>query len=176
MGRLVDRKGINELYTAFDELYHEDTDIRLLMVGSVEKQQIADKDLIAKYNNHPGIIMVGKVPFEEVPVHMALMDCFVLPAWWEGFGNVLIQAAAMGIPIISTHSTGCSNAVSDGYNGVLVKPIKNAKVIKEAMDNMKGNKEEAAVYGDNGIQWARNFEPIIIWQGLEKIYNESENL
>ena len=98
------------------------------------------------------------------------MDVFVLPAWWEGFGNVLVQAAAMGVPVISTTGTGTIDAVSDGYNGILV-PVKNEAKLQEAMEIMMNNDVKRIEFGKKGLLWSKNFKSEIIWENLNKIYN-----
>jgi glycosyltransferase involved in cell wall biosynthesis len=171
LGRIVDRKGINELFQVFNEIYNKNQKARLLLVGPFEMNQIADKKLIDKIDGHSGIINFGKVKQEEVPGFMLAMDVFVLPAWWEGFGNVLVQAAAMGLPVISTTGTGTVDAVSDGYNGILV-PVKNKEKLQNAMEKMMGDKKLRKEYSANGIVWAQNFDRQLIWKGLDKIYNQ----
>jgi glycosyltransferase involved in cell wall biosynthesis len=171
LGRIVDRKGINELFQVFNEIYNKNQNARLLLVGPFEMNQIADKELIEKIDGHPGIINFGKVKQEEVPGFMLAMDVFVLPAWWEGFGNVLVQAAAMGLPVISTTGTGTVDAVSDGYNGILV-PVKNKEKLQDAMEKMMSDEKQRKEYGQNGILWAQNFDRQLIWKGLDKIYNQ----
>jgi len=169
VGRLVDRKGITELYAAFDRFYRENSNIKLLMVGRPYWDQIRDKDIIEKYHNHPGIIMAGLQPPDTIPLFLSVFDAFVLPAWWEGFGNVLIQAAAMGVPIISTQATGCKDAVSDGFNGMLVEPHSPEK-FEKAMRFFYDHRDKIEEYGRNGRIWAKNFQPEIIWKGIEKAY------
>jgi glycosyltransferase involved in cell wall biosynthesis len=170
VGRLVDRKGIKELYTAFDELYTKNNKLRLLVVGPVEYEQISDKTLIDKMNAHPGIIMTGSQ--RNVPLYLSLMDVFVLPAWWEGFGNVLVQAAAMGLPVISTYVTGCKDAVSHNYNGILIKD-KSPDELKNVMLQFYDDSSLRERLGNNGIEWAKNFDSKIIWNGMDKLYQKA---
>lgn len=169
IGSLIDRKGINELYKAFDSLYKEVPNIKLLVAGTICLNEVHDKTLVKKFRNHPGIIMTKPQPQIDIPLFLSLFDVFVLPAWWEEFGNVLIQAAAMGVPIISTQSPGCKDAVRDRYNGVLIEP-KSSELLKEAMYKFYRNPEQIEEFGKNGMTWARNFRPEIIWNGLEKVY------
>jgi glycosyltransferase involved in cell wall biosynthesis len=173
LGRIVDRKGINELYNVFCKIYKENQNTRLLLVGPFERDQISDKNLLEKINRHPGIINVGRVLQDEVPPYILTLNVFVLPAWWEGFGNVLVQAAAMGVPVISTTGTGTIDAVSDGFNGVLVTPKVEAE-LEFAMKNLLYNRETTLQYGRNGLEWAKNFERSIIWNGINKIYTKTE--
>lgn len=168
LGRIIDRKGINELYEAFCELYVKNKNIKLLIVGPFDKSQIKDKNLFEKMSDHPGIVVPGRT--DEVPLFLSIMDIFVLPAWWEGFGNVLVQAAAMGVPVISTFGTGTRDAVSDGYNGILV-PVKNIPNLTNTMEELYVNDSKRKTLGSNGIQWAGNFDNEIIWKGMLDIYN-----
>ena len=167
VGRLVDRKGITEIYHAFNELYQSNQNFKFIFVGGIERGQISDKSLIDKIEAHPGFIYVG--PQYDVPLYLSLMDVFVLPAWWEGFGNVLVQAAAMGLPVISAKATGCRDAVSDGYNGVLISP-KSVQELKEAMMLMYNDAGLREHYGKNGIEWAKNFDSVAIWEEMQKLY------
>ena len=169
LGRIVDRKGINELFEVFCEMYQTNKNMILFLVGPFEISQIKDKSLIEKIENHPGIINYGRVKQEEVPGFILAMNVFVLPAWWEGFGNVLVQAAAMGIPVISTTGTGTVDAVSDGFNGILI-PVKDKKKLKEAMVKLNHETILRQQFGENGKSWAKNFAREIIWQELHKIY------
>lgn len=167
IGRLVDRKGINELYAAFTDLYSQNNKLRMLFVGSPEFGQIHDKNLIDNMRKHPGIILAGFQ--KDVPLYLSIMDVFVLPAWWEGFGNVLVQAAAMGLPVISTTGTGTRDAVSKDYNGLLISP-KSISELFEAMRLLLHDKELRKKLGANGIEWAKNFDSQIIWNGMEELY------
>ncbi len=169
LGRIVDRKGINELYHVFDDLYSHNQNIKLLLVGPIETSQIADKSLVEKINLHPGIINYGKVNQDEVPALMLVMDVFVLPAWWEGFGNVLVQAAAMGIAVISSTATGTIDAVNDGFNGILVA-VKDKNKLKEAMVKLHEDERVRLKLGKNGLFWAKNFDRYMIWNDIHKIY------
>lgn len=172
VGRLIDRKGINELYEAFKKFYEENNSIRLLIVGPIESIQLKkDKSIVDKLKSHPGVILTGRVELEEVPLHMSIMNTFVLPAWWEGFGNVLIQAAAMGVPTISTFALGTQDAVSDKYNGELV-PMYDIDKLLETMRKFYNDDQLREKYAENGIMWSKNFKPEIIWNGMDLIYKK----
>ena len=169
LGRIVDRKGINELFEVFDKIYQTHPEVRLLLVGPFEMTQIADKTLVDKIDAHPAIINYGRVLQEEAPALIMAMDVFVLPAWWEGFGNVLVQAAAMGIPVISTTGTGTIDAVNDGYNGLLI-PIKDKVKLEGAMRQLMIDEKKRHDFGRNGMKWALNFDREVIWEQMHILY------
>jgi glycosyltransferase involved in cell wall biosynthesis len=168
LGRIVERKGFKELLEAFDRIYQMDKNISLLVVGKPYYDQI-DKSIVDFADAHPGIDMIGLVDYEETPYYYSIMDIFVLPAYWEGFGNVLIQAAAIGLPIISTDVTGCKDAVSDQFNGELIQD-KNVDLLTSTMLKFKNNVELRNKYSVNSIEWTKNFDPEIIWNGLNDLY------
>lgn len=169
VGRINDGKGVNELYTVFNELSAQFPEMVLLMIGPYEKSQLKDPEIQSKFENHPNIISLGKISQEEIPLYMTLMDVFVLPSWREGFGNVLIQAAAVNVPVISTTGTGTIDAVHNGFNGILV-PVADVLALKNAMFQLYSNKELREKYGNNGIEWVKNFDQPLIWNEMDKIY------
>jgi len=171
VGRLIDRKGINELYEAFIKLNSKNPNIKLIFVGPAEEEQISDKDFLNKLEDHPDILFLGRQ--FNVPIYMSVMDVFVMPAWWEGFGNTLIQAAAMGLPVISSTGTGCRDAVNDGYNGILVPP-KEVDALMQAMEKLLTDDDQRKELGENGITWSKHFDSTVIWNGMEVLY-ESAN-
>jgi glycosyltransferase involved in cell wall biosynthesis len=113
--------------------------------------------------------MVGLQPLEKVPLYFSIFDMFVLPAYWEGFGNVIIQASAMGIPVLATNVTGCMDAVKNNYSGTLIKS-KSIDALKKGIEKFLSSKKEIKKFGENGKIWAENFKPEIIWAGIDKIY------
>lgn len=169
VGRLVDRKGIRELYEAFSNLYNTNQKLQLLVVGPIEHSQISDTSLIDKMNQHPGIHLVGTQ--KDVPLYLSVMDVFCLPAWWEGFGNVSVQAAAMGLPVIATDVTGSKDAVSKDYNGLLI-PAKSTQLLQKAMMELYNDDVKRKKLGANGIEWAKNFDSKMIWDSMNDLYQK----
>lgn len=167
LGRVIDRKGIKELYEAFCRIYEKDNNNRLLIVGPWDLGQISDKTLYDKMNSHPGIVMPGRT--DNVPLYLSVMDIFTLPAWWEGFGNVVVQAANMGLPVIGSTGTGVVDAVCDGFNGINVES-KNVDALYDAMVLLKDNDELREKFAKNGPVWGQNFKSEVIWQGMDELY------
>jgi glycosyltransferase involved in cell wall biosynthesis len=169
VGRLIDRKGIKELFEAFSNLYSNDDSLRLLIVGPVEYSQLSDTTLFEKMTIHPGILVVGTQL--NVPLYLSIMDVFCLPAWWEGFGNVSVQAAAMGLAVIGTDVTGSKDAVSNGFNGLLI-PAKSTEALQEAMQLLHIDEAKRKQLGLNGLEWAKHFDSKRIWDAMDELYRK----
>ena len=105
----------------------------------------------------------------DVALHFSVMDVFVLPAWWEGFGNVVVQAADMGIAVIGSKGTGVCDAVNDGFNGINV-PVGDVDKLVETMLLLKNDNALREKLAKNGPIWGQNFKPEIIWKGMDKLY------
>lgn len=76
-------------------------------------------------------------------------DIVVLPSYREGLPKSLIEACAIGRPIITTDVVGCRECVVEGYNGVLV-PAKNVDQLASAIVKMVNDRESQLVMGKNG--------------------------
>jgi len=169
VGRLIDRKGIKELVHAFLKVNNEFPDTRLVLVGKKDITQLSDSNILKTIESNPAIIWVGWQ--DNIPLFMSVFDVFVMPAWWEGFGNAYIEAASMNIPVIGSNGTGCIDAVNHNHNGLIVKTKDEEALFKTMMKYYK-NSDLRKEHGANGASWVQNFKQKTIWEGLEKIYIE----
>jgi glycosyltransferase involved in cell wall biosynthesis len=127
VGRLTRDKGIPELIEAFESILRAVPEARLLLVGWFDKSEDAlSADLRARIDAHPRIVRTGFVA-DTAPCYHA-MDVMVLPTWREGFPNVVLEAAASGLPVITTTATGARDAVIAGVTGVLIPPGRPAAI------------------------------------------------
>jgi glycosyltransferase involved in cell wall biosynthesis len=119
VGRLTRDKGVPELIDAFEKVLDSFPAARLLLVGWFDESEDGiSEELRARIDGHPQIIRTGFVR-DTAPYYKA-MDLMVLPTWREGFPNVVLEAAATGIPVITTLSTGSRDAVVPEVTGLLV--------------------------------------------------------
>lgn len=163
VGRVTQHKGVYELMEAFEKLYTENTNLRLIMMGHIK----CDDTFEQKFRTHPGVI---HIPFQEnVPLYMSLFEIFVLPSWREGFPNVPIQAAAMGLPVVVSNATGCVDSVQNEVNG-LVYQVRDTASLYNALKKYIVDPELRQKHGTKGIDWAKQFEQVNIWKGIQKIY------
>lgn len=169
VGRLVDRKGVHEVVTAFERVQRAHPDTLLLMVGPHDLSQLSDPSILRRIDEHPSIRRTGYLP--DAASAMSLMDVLVVPSWWEGFGNVFLEAAAMGVPVVTSNGTGCRDAVLHGFNGTVV-PVRDIAALEGAMRRYVHDPETRASHGRNGQLWAREFLPERIWGGLDALYRD----
>jgi len=122
VGRVTRDKGIGELVAAFETLQRGGRgDLVLLLVGPVEDSpNLMPAHLLRAAESNPAIRFIGYSPQPEK--YLALADFFCLPSYREGFGNAVIEAAAMGLPAVATHIPGLTDSVIDGQTGILVAP------------------------------------------------------
>ncbi|MFK8035745.1 MAG: glycosyltransferase [Hyphomicrobiales bacterium] len=173
VGRLVPRKGIEDLIMAWKKSLRDAyPDTVLLLVGPFEDAQPVSKDIKRTMMKDPRIIAVGKV--DDVAAHLAVMDVFTLPAHWEGFGNVVVEAAAMGLPVVTTTGTGTRDAAKHGFNALLTDP-KDIHQLSCALSQYLDDPNLRAQHGENGIIWAKRFDRQQILQHLYMFYSKMLN-
>lgn len=130
-GRITRDKGHNELFSAFRELNKTDKNTRLLMVGSYDNVETIDKELFDWTQNCPEVIFTGYS--KDVPKMYSAMDVFCSLSYREGFGLVVIEAAAMGLPGIVTDVPGQIDTHVNMETGISV----HAKDVVSVVDAMK---------------------------------------
>lgn len=118
VGRLAVDKGVFDLIYAFRELSPLMSKLELWIVGPDEDGLLHALQECAEGCN-PLIRWLGPTPSPEY--FMALADVLLLPSYREGFGSVVIEAAACGIPTIAYRIDGIIDAVADGSTGLLVE-------------------------------------------------------
>lgn len=167
VGRLVPRKGISELIAAWQALREQYPSAILLLVGPTEDAQPLDSETLAHIDADPRIVTTGKVL--NVAEYYSIMDVFTLPAHWEGFGNVAVEAAAMGVPVVTTTGTGTRDAAKDGYNALLV-PVKDAAALELAIARYFDDPALRIEHGENGRNWAAGFSRQANFEFLHAFY------
>ncbi|HAB28635.1 MAG TPA: glycosyltransferase family 1 protein, partial [Xanthomarina gelatinilytica] len=101
-------------------------------------------------------------------------DAFVLPTFREGFSRVLLEAAAVGLPIISTNVTGVRDFTRHGKEALLVEP-KNSQALAEAMINIATNKELADKLVENALKHVKEFSLENVSKQYITIFNTAIN-
>lgn len=111
VGRLNGEKGVPELMRTFTALAPEFPNLHLLLVGPAEEEF----ELLFRDNSR--VHRIGYTP--AVQEYMAAADVFCLPSHREGFPLVLVEAGAVGLPVVASRIYGITDAVLEGETGLL---------------------------------------------------------
>ena len=133
LGRIMKEKGMDELFAAVRKLRKEngkkqkEQGFVLDLVGFFEEEY---KEQVERLQKDGTVVFHG---FQEDPrPFYAAADCIVLPSYHEGMSNVLLEAAAVGRPVITSNIPGCREAVEHGKTGLLAE-VKSSKSLYLAM-------------------------------------------
>lgn len=153
VGRLGKEKGCNELLEAFRKIKREFPDARLLFVGPIEKKETMNPDLLEYFESCDDIIKTGRV--SHVEKYTSAMDVYVLPSYREGFGMGVVEASAMGVPVVVTQYPGPSSAMEEGVSGYSV-PVKDVDKLTEYIRYFLHNPGAAKHMGAKGREWVES--------------------
>lgn len=136
VGRITEDKGVNELLEAVMKLVTMGGGVSLILLGPNEmKQSVSIKRAVGVLKEK--LIIPGYT--SEPERYMSVSDILVLPSYREGFGSVIIEAAAMSLPTISTNIYGLVDAV--GVDGGIVVPPRDINALMKAIDLLSKNSE-----------------------------------
>jgi len=156
-GRLHRQKGFDLLIEAFADL--DDAKARLVILGEGPEREalealarsrgVADRVLMPGFESHP-------------EKWLAQATLFVLPSRWEGFGHVLVEALAAGVPVVSAWAPhGPADILDDGETGLMV-PTGNTAALGAAMDRLLIDKGLRGRLAEAGSKTAQRFSlPVI---------------
>ncbi len=135
VARMVREKGYLELFQALAGLMPKFPKLYLLQIGGTdrEKADALGPDSAKPYGISDRSRLLGDR--SDVPDLLLLMDILVLPSYREGLPVSLMEAAASGLPIVSTRIRGCREVVADGENGLLVPP-RDAAALAAALEKL----------------------------------------
>jgi len=167
VGRLSREKGLFELAEAFSLI--QNNLAYLLFVGP-DEEDIAH---CLKHITHRCADRVRVVGFTLNPEeYMAASDIFCIPSFREGFGSVVIEAAAVGLPAIGTRISGLVDAIEDGQTGMLV-PVTDIPSLTKAMQVMLEHPETREAMGKQARnRAARLFSADVVYAALNDTYHQ----
>lgn len=156
IGRITRDKGLNELFSATQNLFAMYSDAYLLMIGSNENSDSIDKELYQWSENNNRVIYCGYT--NEVEKYLAAADVYVLPSYREGFGSVVVEAEAMGLSVIVSDIPGPTDAMKKECTGLVVEKG-NVEELQEAMRVLYLDSDLRERYGRAAYEFAvSNFE------------------
>ncbi len=167
VGRLVKQKGIIEFLEAARICKNKNKDFNILLVGPIDsKEDAVPEKFIHQFKDC--ITYLGRRT--DVKELLAISDVFVLPTFYrEGVPRVLLEAAAMGLGIITTDMPGCNDVVQHDWNGYLI-PIKNAEVLADTMMKIATEDAKLKTFGERNLKHVLKFSLDKVLKEYHEVY------
>lgn len=133
--RLLWDKGVGEYVAAARRLHAQGRPIDFLLAGAPDPGNPAavPESVLQEWTREGLIQCLGHV--DDMPALFRSVDAVVLPSYREGLPKGLIEAAAAGLPLITTDVPGCREVVTDGVTGLLV-PARDSDALATAIDRL----------------------------------------
>jgi len=156
VSRLEKRKGLNYLLKAYHQAKKEVPNSRLIIVGpGTRLRNKYEKQVIG--SGLKDVIFVGRVTYDELPRYYKTAHIFCAPATGrESFGIILLEAMAVGKPIIASNVGGYADLVTDGVEGLLVPP-KDEEELARALISLMTDESLRQQMAASGKLKARNY-------------------
>jgi glycosyltransferase involved in cell wall biosynthesis len=170
--RLLWDKGVGEYVAAIRQLRIQGRAIHALLAGTPDPGNPAavPEATIQGWANEGLVVWLGHV--DNMVNLLGSVDVVVLPSYREGLPRSLVEAAACGLPLITTDVPGCREVISDGIDGLLV-PMGDSDALAQAIQRLQDNPEFARQLGDAARLKARSqFDERIVIQRTLAVYAE----
>ena len=166
-------KGHCYLLEAFEQVYAKFPNVTLLLVGDGEERENLEKQS-SKYVSRTAVRFLGKR--KDVPKLLKLSNVFVLPTFFEGMSNAILEAMAAGVIVITTMIKENCELIDNRHTGFLVPP-RDSGAIAEAIVTIINDKpliNKIAISGRKSVL-QKNSMPAIVKQ-INKYYKETQGL
>jgi glycosyltransferase involved in cell wall biosynthesis len=154
-GSLSQRKGLSYLLKAAAILGGR---IELTLLGTKVSEDCAPlNEALGRYR------WIRSLPHAEVLREMSRHDVFVFPSLFEGFGLVILEAMAQGLPVVTTAHTAGPDIITDGVDGFII-PIRSAEAITEKLELLAADRTRLAAMREAAFATARRFT----WENYQR--------
>jgi glycosyltransferase involved in cell wall biosynthesis len=170
--RLLWDKGVAEYVDAIRQLRKQGRTFRALLAGTPDPGNPAavPEATIRGWADEGLLTWLGHV--DDMAGLLGAVDIVVLPSYREGLPRTLVEAAACGLPLITTDVPGCREVVTDGIDGLLV-PMGNSDALARAMARLQDDPAFARRLGDAARRKARaQFDERIVVERTMAVYTE----
>jgi len=157
VGRLEKRKGLDYLLKAYQRVKREISNSRLIIVGPGTRLRHKYEKQV-KHSGLKDVVFVGYTSYDELPRYYKAADIFCAPATgWESFGIVLLEAMAVGKPIVASNIEGYASLLTHGVEGLLVPP-KDEERLAQALVSLMTDESLRQQMGTKGILKAAEYD------------------
>lgn len=175
IARLIFDKGYREYVEAAYKVKKIIENVEFKLVGDFDFSypEHVSEERVQEDHKKGYITFLGYL--KDVKSQIEAADCIVLPSYHEGLSRVLMEALAMGKPIITSDIPGCRETVICGENGFLVPPRDSEGLARAMMAFVKTSDEERRLMGERSRMRAKNFfnveDVVKVYQGItDKVF------
>ena len=172
LGRLAKKKGIDHLIRAAPLLLKDFPDLKIVIAGPDCGMMWKLKGLAHRLRVEKNTIFTGVLSEEDKYAAIASSEALILPSSFEAQGLVLLEAQALGIPVIATRQGGVPYFIKDGRNGILIEYGKPDQ-IADALRRILENEGLARRLGENGRCLAKEYTWDKIAQRILSVYEDT---
>jgi len=164
LGRLEKRKAVPYLLDAYKQLRKSHDDVELVIAGSGVKRSMLEK--LVQTESIPDVSFLGFIPENQKVALMQSADLYCSPAMYgESFGIVLLEAMALGVPVVAGNNPGYASVMTDEGRISLVNP-KSQTDFTQRLELMLYNEEMRTVWK----KWATKQIPTYSFEKIAKQY------
>lgn len=176
ISRLLKDKGVLEYVEAARRVRQDHPGVRFQMLGPIgsENRSALDAAAVEAWQREGIVTHLGST--KDVRPHIAAADCVVLPSYREGAPRTLIEAAAMGRPLITTDVTGCRTVVDDSVSGFLCQVrdgVSLADAFRRFIDLAPHQRKAMGLAGRQKME--REFDQQLVIDTYRRILGEIES-
>ena len=176
VARILPRKGIKYLVLALDKVIREYKfeNIKLIIVGPDCGELKNIRNTVRKLKLENNILIVGSVPYKLVKDFLGICDIFVLSSLYEGLPLALLEAMAAGKAAIFTDLPCARKIITDGKDGLLVKPA-DIDSLTKAILRLSNDQRLRESFGLSAKEKVKNFDSHLEAQRVRKAYEDILN-
>lgn len=169
--RLIREKGVEDYLAAARLLRSQGLQARFCLAGTPDpgNPSSIEPQVLDQWCQEGAIDYLGHIDNIEEVLHLA--DLVVLPSYREGTPKILLEAAAMGKPMVATDVPGCREIVHDQVNGLLV-PVKDAEALARAMAKILSDDSLARSFGEKSRHIAHEFSEAKVIGATAEVYQK----
>ena len=173
VARMLKDKGVNEYVEAVRLLKANYPKVECALLGFIDSENPSAISHIQIQAWHEEGLVRYWGTSSDVQVQIALADCVVLPSYREGTPRTLLEAAAMGRPLIATDGPGCREVVSDGLNGLLCQPRDPQDLARQMARMLSMSDSQLQQMGNASRQWVeQRFDEQLVIEQYRKALHE----
>ncbi len=169
ISRVIRSKGVLEFMAAAQQITHQFPNTHFLLIGPDDHESLDRLDQTQQRQLKQTVTWPGSS--SDIPVILAVSDIFVFPSHHrEGIPRVSLEAASMGLPIVTTDAPGCKEVVEDGVNGFLI-PQRDIEALVQAILHLMADPDMRRHFGmESRMRAVMFFDLSVIAEQTRRMY------